>query len=67
MHVRPGQYTNAMQRDLTFPLKLFEKVVKNQVAGQDSRHIPDESRDAKHAYSLKASTAKMDWPCYKNA
>ena len=64
MHVRPGQYTNAMQ----FPLKLFEKVVKNQVAGQDSRHRgPEESRDAKHAYSLKASTAKMDWPCYKNA
>ena len=28
---------------------------------------PEESRDAKHAYSLKASTAKMDWPCYKNA
>ena len=38
------------------------------MAGQDSRHRgPDESRDAKHAYSLKASTAKMDWPCYKNA
>ena len=68
MHVRPGQYTNAMQRDLTISAKLFEKVVKNQVAGQDSRHRgPDESRDAKHAYSLKASTAKMDWPCYKNA
>ena len=47
---------------------VYQKVVKNQVAGQDSRHRgPDESRDAKHAYSLKASTAKMDWPCYKNA
>ena len=42
--------------------------VKNQVARQDSRHgSPEESRDAKHAYCLKASTAKVDWPCYKNA
>ena len=47
-----------------FPLnRLFEKAVKNQVARQDSRHGgPEESRDAKHAYCLKASTAKMDWP-----
>ena len=44
-------------------LKLFGKAVQ-----QDSRHGgPEESRDASHAYSLKASTAKMDWPCYKNA
>ena len=51
-------------------LKLFAKAVKNQVARQDSRHGgPAESRDAKHAYCLKASTAnlKVDWPCYKNA
>ena len=68
MHVRPGQYTSVMQRDLTFPLKLFEKAVKNQVARQDPRHRgPEESRDAKHAYCLKASTAKVDWSCYKNA
>ena len=41
-----------------------EKAVKNQVARQDSRHRgPEEIRGAKHAYSLKASTAKMDWPC----
>ena len=33
-----------------------------------SRHRgPEESRDAKHAYCLKASTAKVDRPCYKNA
>ena len=45
-----------------FPLKLFEKAAR-----QDSRHgSPEESRDAKHAYCLKASTAKVDWPCYKN-
>ena len=51
-----------------FPLKLFAKAVKNQVARQDPRHGgPEESRDAKHAYCLKASTAKVDWPCYKNA
>ena len=35
---------------------------------QDSRHGgPEESSDAKHAYCLKASTAKVDWPCYNNA
>ena len=40
-----------------FPLKLFEKVVKHQVARQHSRHRgPEESRDA---YRLKASTAVM--------
>ena len=49
-------------------LKLFEKAVKNQVARQDSRlGGPEDSRDAKHAYCLKVSTAKVDWPCYKNA
>ena len=51
-----------------FPLKLFDKAVKNQVARQDPRHRGhEESRDAKHAYCHKASTAKVDWPCYKNA
>ena len=41
---------------------LFEKAVKGQVAGQDSRHgSSEESRGAKHAYCLKASTAKVDW------
>ena len=35
------------------------------MARQDSRHGgPEESRDAKHAYCLKASTAVVDWPCY---
>ena len=39
---------------------LFEKAVKNQVARQDSRHRGlEESRDAKHAYSLKASTVNV--------
>ena len=67
MYVRPGQYTNVMHRYLII---LFEKAVKNQVARQDPRYGDSkEGRDAKHAYSLAASTAKMDWPCfmYKNA
>ena len=69
MHVRPGQCTNVMQSDLTISTyKLLLEDVKTQVARQGSRHRgPEESRDAKHAYSLKASTAKMDWLCYKNA
>ena len=38
------------------------------MARHDSRHRgPEESRDAKHTYRLTASTAKVDWPCYKNA
>ena len=64
LYVRPGQYTSVMQRDLTISTKLFEKALKNEVARQDSRHGgPEESRDAKHAYCLKASTAYVDWPC----
>ena len=56
------------KRTSPFPLKLLEKAVKNQVARQDSSYRgSEESRGAKHAYILKASTAKMDWPCYKNA
>ena len=47
---------------------LFEKAVETQVARHDSRHGgPEESRDVNHAGCLKASTAKVDWPCYKNA
>ena len=68
MHVRPGQNTSFMQRDLTISTynKLFEKAVK--IKWQDFKHRgPEESRDAKHAYCLKASTAKVDGPCYKNA
>ena len=35
------------------------------MARQDSRHGgPEESRDAKSVYCLKASTAKVDRPCY---
>ena len=37
MHVRPGQYTSVMQRDLTIPLKLFGNAVK--IKWQDK--IPD--------------------------
>ena len=38
------------------------------MARQDSRHgSPEESRDAKRAYCLKASTAKVEWPYNKNA
>ena len=46
-----------------FHLSYWRKLLK--IKWQDK--IPDESRDAKQAYSLKASIAKMDWPCYKNA
>ena len=43
-----------------FPLKLFEKAIKNQVARQDPRHRGlEESRDAKHAYCLKARTGHV--------
>ena len=59
---------SVMQGDLPFPLELFEKAFKNQVARQDPRHKgPDESRDAMHACCLNASTTKVDWSCYKNA
>ena len=48
--------------------KLFDEAVINEVAKQDSRFRgPEESRDAKHAHSLKAITSKMDWLCCKNA
>ena len=54
----------------SFTLKLFEKKKdKNQVARQDpSNGGPEEGKGAKYAsYSLKASTAKMDWPYCKSA
>ena len=44
-----------------FHLSCVRKLLKNQEARQDSRHGgPEESREAKHAYCLKASTAKVD-------
>ena len=68
MHVRPGQYTNAMPRNLTFPPKLPEETPENQVAKQDPRYRgPEEGKDAKRTYSIEACTAKMDWPCHKNS
>ena len=61
-------YQRHARRLNPFPLKLFEKADKNQVAGQDPRHGGlEESRDVKHANCLKGSTAKVYWPCYKNA
>ena len=68
MHARPGQYTNAMPRNLTISTKLPEEAPENQVARQDPRYRgPEEGKDAKRTYSIEASTAKMDWPCHKNA
>ena len=64
--VGPSETWTVCQRH-AFPLKLFKKAVKHQVARQYSRHRGlEESRIAKHACSLKASTANMDWSSYKN-
>ena len=69
MHVRPGQKTNAMPRNFPpLPPKLPEENPENQVARKDPRYRgPGESKDAKCTYSIEACTAKMDWPCHKNA
>ena len=40
-------------------IKLFDTICV-------SIHI-EESKDAKRTYSIEACTAKMDWPCHKNA
>ena len=55
-------YQRYAKRLSYFHLRCLRKlVVKNQVAKQDFRHGgPEESRYAKHAYCLKASTAKVD-------
>ena len=63
MHVRPGQYTNAMPKDLTSSTY----AAKHQVAKQDpGLKGPEEGGDAKRAYSIEACTAWMDLPCHKN-
>ena len=68
MHVHLDSIPTSFKEIYTFPCKLFEKAVKNQVARQDSRHRgPEESNEAKHASRLKASTAKIKWSCYKNS
>ena len=68
MYVRPGQYANAMPRNLTIPPKLSEESPENQVTRQDPRYRgPEEGKDAKRTYTIEACTAKMDWPCHKNA
>ena len=56
-------YKNHSKR-LRLNLKLFEKAVKNQVKRQCSRHRgPEESRDAKHAYSMHIvlKLAQLRW------
>ena len=51
-----------------FPLELPEKALKYNVARQDPRDRGhEEGKDAKRTNSIKACTAKMDWPCYMNA
>ena len=53
---------------LLLPPKLPEETPENQVARQDPRYrSPEEGKDAKRTYSIEACTAKMDWPCHKNA
>ena len=69
MHVRPGQYHQRYAKKLLpFPPKLPEENPENQVARQDPRYRdPEEGKDAQRTYSIEACTAKMDWPCHKNA
>ena len=45
-----------------------EEIVKKQFAIQDPRHRgPEEGRGVKHAYYVEASTAEMDYSCFKNS
>ena len=56
------------QETKPFPPKLPEENPENQVARQDPRYRgPEEGKDAECTYSIEACTAKMDWPCHKNA
>ena len=67
MHVGSGQYTNTISTSLIIN-KLLEETPEIQVARQDSRYRgPEEGKDAKRTYSIEACTAKIEWPCYKNA
>ena len=51
-----------------FHLSCLRKTPENQVARQDPRYRgPEEGKNAKRTYSIEACTAKMDWPCHKNA
>ena len=51
-----------------FHLSCLRKLLKIQVARQDPRYrSPEEGKDAKRTYSFEACTAKMHWPCHKNA
>ena len=54
MYARPGQYTNAVPKDLT----ISTYAPKNQVTRQDLGYRgPEAGGDAKHAYSIEAYTA----------
>ena len=58
MHVGPGQYANTMPKDLTISTYAAWESTKNMVARQDPVYRgPEEVGDAKHAYSIEASTA----------
>ena len=51
-----------------FHLSCLRKILK--IRWQDNIPVyrcPEEDKDAKHTYSIEACTAKMDWPCHKNA
>ena len=51
------------QKNLSFPLKLPEKTPENQMARQDPGcRSPEESRDAKCAYSIEACAAERVAP-----
>ena len=64
VHVRPGQCTDVTLKQ-HFHFKQSEKTPKDQVARQVPG--PEDSRDAKHIYSSKVGTAKIDWPCHEKA
>ena len=54
-----------MPRDLAIStLKVALENYLNYVVGQNPRYRgPDEGKDAKRSYSVKACTGKMDLPC----
>ena len=63
---RPQRRTAFVGRELwRYSIQIAETWFAD--VGQDSRHRgPEDNRNAKRAYSLKADKAKMDWSCYKS-
>ena len=61
MHVRPGQYSSVMQRDLKpFPLKLFEKAVK--IKWQDKNPDTEVLKKAgMHSIHAVLKLAQLSW------